>query len=193
MESAGHAAAALVLSDAMDQRALDVALWPWRALRSGRPGADPYGPATDGVRAIIAESKRLLSRQADSLVTAWARPMRNQVLAWRKVASDDWPGPAGPPTFKLARASLRRELRWAREVDDVLVHGHVEVPLERRVMRASFYQRCLSNAVRDALLATVAQDALDPDVAALLAEPWRRRNDTLADRVLLLAVLGNRG
>lgn len=195
MESAGYAAAALTVADVIDPSAFHIALWPWRSLRSGQPDADAFGPASLAVLSIIEEYQHLTAAQADRIVTALAEPEREHVLAWRVGASQDWPPPVAPPTFAVARASLPRDLRWSRQVDSALrrvVIAHE--PEQRRVLRYSFYVSCLSNAIRNAVLAAIASDVLEPNVVHELADPWERRNELKApDPVLIAAILGDRG
>lgn len=195
MESAGYAAAALTVADVIDASALHIALWPWRSLRSGQPRADAFGPASHEVLSIIEESAHLTVAQADRIVTAWAEPERARVIAWRAGASSDWPPPVGPPTFAVARASLPRDLRWSRQVDTALRRVAIaHVPEQRRVLRASFYAYCLSNATRDAVLAAIASDVLEPRVVRELEDPWQRRDELKGpDPMLIAAILGDRG
>ena len=124
MESAGYAAAALVVADRLEGEALDLALRPWRVLADGHP-AGYFGSRTPQVDALLDAIPLLTLEQCDRVVATWARPRLPALQRWRAgahLAPGEW-WPADGPRPRLEKTLLETigpDMRAERHLDEAL-------------------------------------------------------------------------
>ena len=193
MASAGYAAAALAVGDALAEDITELAVRPWQILARGYP-LGYFGPRTPEVASILDAIPLLTLEQCDCIVSTWARPYIEKLRRWRagvRTHDDKWLAWNAPrPQFSAPVLAIGRDVWAERHLVEAWNSAWMRggVPDERQ--RHPFYGTWAQAAFKAAVMAEVLRDLLSEEVAADFSEAWAARDGAVSPDWIELIVEG---